>query len=139
MDELNSCIEPLSTKLINYLAKNNKLFCKEELDTLPDNIKNEIEKKSNDIFIHKAFTDLVHNKGIILRFYYINPSQCDIIYLMYKIRDDPDYIVNTGYTKYSFTLNINYDTGDDALYTLSIIDNATGEEGIYETMVGRFD
>ena len=136
-------VEPLTTKLIEYLAKNNKLFDDTQFNTLPDSLKDDIEKKRNEIFIHNAFSDLVKSKGRILRFYYKNARECDIIYLMYKIRDDPEYISKEGYINYSFTLNINNDTGDagggDSLYTLNIVDNKTGEAGVYETMVGRFD
>ena len=122
----NTNIEPLTKKLINYLAKNKKLLYNEEIETLPDHLQIEIEKKRNEIFIHNAFTDLVNSKGRSLRFYYKNERECDIIYLMYKIRDDPEYISKEGYNKYSFTLNINNDTGDagggDSLYTLTIIE-----------------
>ena len=62
---------------------------------------------------------------------------------MYKLRDDPELVIKTGYTKYLFNLNINNDTdesyGGDSIYTLTIINNRTGETGVYETTVGRFD
>ena len=62
---------------------------------------------------------------------------------MFKLRDKPDLVVNAGYTKYSFSLTINDDTGDlyggDSLYTLTITEKETGYTGVYETTVGRFD
>ena len=138
-------IEPLTKKLIDYLAKNNKLFDKTDIDELPDELKlkiDESKKKYNTLFINKAFTDLeqFHNKLHYSKKF--NFSTNDKIYFMYKLRDNPNLLVNVGYTKYSFSLIINNDTGDiydEALYTLTITERDTGEIGIYETMVGRFD
>ena len=58
---------------------------------------------------------------------------------MYKLRNDPELLVKSGYTKYLFNLNINNDTGDDSIYTLTITESETGDSGVYETTVGRFD
>jgi hypothetical protein len=138
----NYSIEPLSKKLIDYLAKNNKLFDKTELDELPESIKDKIDdskKENNTIFIKNAFAELeqFHNKLPYSKKF--NFSSYDKIYFMYKLRDNPELVINSGYTKYVFNLNINNDTGGDSLYTLTITNTETGECGIYEKEVGRFD
>ena len=139
-------IEPLTKILIDYVAKNNNKFDTEKLNELPNSIKNQIDvsiEEQNNIFINKAFTDLqnFHNKLPYSKKF--NFSSYDKIYFMYKLRADPDLVINTGYTKYLFNLFINNDTGDlyggDAIYKLTITHNETGKTGIYETTVGRFD
>ena len=129
---------------ISKIVKNNNIYDNIEIDELPipQFIKTQIydtKKHYNDIFIDKAFTDLVNKKEKVIRFYYKNLKDCDIIYLMYKLRDDPDLIVKSGYTKYSFNLVINDIGNDDSIYTLTITETETGATGIYETTVGRFD
>ena len=140
------CIEPLSKKLIDYLAKNNKLF-ETDINELPNDLKNKIDeskKEQNDIFVKNAFIDLeiFYNKLPYSKKEF-NFNKDDKIYFMYKLRAKPDLLVNIGYTKYSFSLTINDDTGDlyggDSLYTLSITNTETGKTGVYETTVGRFD
>ena len=60
---------------------------------------------------------------------------------MYKLRDNSNLVKNIEYTKYSFVLEIiNGNTpNDDSVYKLIITETETGEIGIYETTVGRFD
>jgi hypothetical protein len=147
MSKGNYTVEPLSQKLIDYLAKNDKFFEQTDIDVLPSDLKIKIDdskKKLNTQFVNHVFTDFekfhtkLHNSKKKFIF-----NKNDKIYFMYKLRDDPDLVVNSGYTKYSFKLIINNDTGDlyggDSLYTLTIIDTETGETGVYETTVGRFD
>jgi hypothetical protein len=146
MSKDNYTIEPLTKKLIDYLAKNDKIFDKTDIDELPDDLKIKIEdskKKYNTLFINKAFSDVetFYNKLHYSKKEF-NFNKDDKIYFMYKLRDNPNLLVNVGYTKYSFSLIINNDTGDiydEALYTLTITEKETGEIGVYETMVGRFD
>jgi hypothetical protein len=139
-------IESLSKKLIDYLAKNNKLFDQTDIDELPESIKNKIDESKielNKTFINNVLNDLqqFHNKLPYTKKFNFNSN--DIIYFMYKLRNNPDLVVNSGYTKYSFSLFINNDTGElyggDSLYTLTIIENETGETGVYEINIGRFD
>ena len=146
--EYNSKPKSLLDIAISKIVKNNDIYDNNIIDELPNTIKdkiNDLKKHKNNIFIDKAFTDLVNTdlvktKGRGLRFYYKSLKDSDIIYLMYKLRDDPDLIVKSGYTKYSFNLNINNDTGnDDSIYTLTITETETGATGVYETTVGRFD
>jgi hypothetical protein len=146
MSKGNYTVEPLSKKLIDYLAKHNKLFDKADIDVLPDSIKNQINESQielNKIFTNKAFNDLQQFHDKLPYSQKFNFSSNDIIYFMYKLRVKPDLVKNTGYTKYSFSLFINNDTGElydgDSLYTLTIIETNTGVSGIYETTVGRFD
>ena len=146
MSKDNYAVEPLSKKLIDYLAKNNKLFDKTDLDVLPDDLKDKIDeskKKYNTLFINKAFSDLekFYNKLPYSKKEF-NINKDDKIYFMYKLRDKPDLLINAGYTNYSFSLTIKNDTGDmygDETYKLTITERNTGEIGIYETSVGRFD
>ena len=136
-------IEPLSQKLIDYLAKNDKLFDKTNIDDLPSDIKDKIDvskKENNTIFIKNAFTDLEKFHKTLPYSKKFNFSISDKIYFMYKLRDDPELLVKLNYTKYLFNLIINNDTGnDDSKYTLTITDTENGDTGIYETEVGRFD
>jgi len=145
MSKNNYTIEPLSKKLIDYLAKNNKLFEQKDIDELPGELKDKIDeskKKYNTLFINKVFSDLeqFHKKLPYSKKFNFNKD--DKIYFMYKLRDNPELVSNSGYTNYSFSLTINNDTGDvygDETYKLTITENKTGEFGIYETIVGRFD
>ena len=148
MSQGNYSIEPLSKKLIDYLAKNNKEYDNDnaKIDNLPDSIKDKIndsKKKLNDIFVKNAFEDLelFHNKLHYSKQFKF--SSYDKIYFMYKLRDNPELVSNSGYTKYSFSLKIIDYTEDiyngDSIYTLTITHNKTGETGIYEIEVGRFD
>ena len=135
-------IPPLTNILINYISKNNNYFDNAKFEILPDSIKEKIDdskKELNDIFINKAFDDLeqFHNKLPYSKKF--NFSKYDKIYFMYKLRNDPELLVKSGYTKYLFNLNINNDTGDDSIYTLTITESETGDSGVYETTVGRFD
>jgi hypothetical protein len=139
-------IEPLTKILINYIAKHNNEFDNDTLNELPNSIKNQIDvsiQEQNNIFINEAFTDLedFHNKLPYTKKF--NFKSYDKIYFMYKLRNNPDLVINSGYTKYLFNLFINNDTGDlyggDSIYTLTITHNETGKTGIYETNVGRFD
>lgn len=139
-------IEPLTKILSNFIAKNNDYFNESQIDKLPDSIKDKIydsKKELNTIFIDQAFNDLdqFHNKLSYSKKF--NFSIYDKIYFMYKLRNNPDLVINSGYTKYLFNLYINNDTGDlyggDSIYTLTITHNETGKTGIYETNVGRFD
>jgi len=137
--------EPLTKTLVDYIAKHNNNFDKDKLNDLPDPIKNKIavsKREQNNIFINKAFTELeyFHNKLPYSKKFNFNIN--DKIYFMYRLRDNPDLVVNSGYTKYLFNLVITNDTGnvyDDQLYTLTITDTETGQIGVYSTMVGRFD
>ena len=142
MSKCNYTIEPLSKKLIDYLAKNNNFYEQTELDELPESIKTKIDdskKKYTTLFINKAFTDLEQFHKRLPYSKKFNFSSNDKIYFMYKLRDDPELLVNLDYTEYLFSLSINNNTGDDSIYTLTIIHNETGESGVYETTVGRFD
>jgi len=146
MSKDNYCVEPLSKKLIEYLAKNNKLFEKTDIDALPDSIKNKINETKielNKLFTTKAFADLEQYHTTLPYTKKFNFSSNDIIYFMYKLREKPDLVKNSGYTNYSFSLTITDDTedlyGEDSLYTLTIIETKTGQTGIYEKTVGRFD
>ena len=138
-------IEPLTKSLVDYIAKHTKDFDKSKIDELPDSIKDKIDdsKKENTIFVKTAFADLEQFHNTLPRSKKFNFSSYDKIYFMYKLRDDPNLVINSGYTKYLFNLNINNDTGDlyggDSIYTLTITNNETGDIGIYETTVGRFD
>lgn len=146
MSKDNYTIEPLSKKLIDYLAKNNKLFDKTDIDELPDELKDKIndsQKELNNIFVKTAFSDVetFYNKLHYSKKEF-NINKDDKIYFMYKLRDNPNLLVNVGYTKYSFNLKITNITGDmygDEIYKLTITNTETGEIGIYETEVGRFD
>ena len=145
MSQKKYYVEPLSTKLIAYLAKHNKIFDKTAIDELPNSIKDKIDdskKKNNTLFIDKAFDDLEKFQNILHYSKRFNFNKNDKIYFMYKLRDNPDLLSNLGYIKYSFSLNINNDTGNiygDSVYTLTITETETGEVGVYETTVGRFD
>jgi hypothetical protein len=137
--------EALKTEISEVCLRskeNNKLFDTTDIDELPDELKlkiDESKKKYNTLFINKAFSDLeqFHNKLPYSKKF--NFSSYDKIYFMYKLRDNPELVINSGYTKYLFSLNIDNDTGGDSLYTLTITNNETGEIGVYEKEVGRFD
>jgi hypothetical protein len=146
MSKDNYCVEPLSKKLIDYLAKNNKLFEKTDIDELPNSIKNEINESQielNKLFTTKAFADLQQFHDTLPYSKKFDFNSNDINYFMFKLRNKPELVMNTGYTNYSFSLTITDDTedlyGGDSLYTLTIIENKTGKTGVYETTVGRFD
>ena len=146
MSKQKYSVDPLSQKLIDYLAKNDKIFDKTELDELPTSIKDKIEDskiKYNTLFVNKVFDDLEQFHKTLHYSKKFNFSKNDKNYFMFKLRDKPDLVVNAGYTKYSFSLTINDDTGDlyggDSLYTLTITEKETGYTGVYETTVGRFD
>ena len=141
-------VKPLTELLTSYVANNDKLFSQKELDCLPDFIKdtvtNEREKKNeelNKLFIDKAFKDLeeFHKKLHYTKKFNYNIN--DKIYFMYKLRDNKDLVKNIGYTNYSFVLEIidGETINDDSIYKLTITETATGEVGLYETTVGRFD
>ena len=141
-------VKPLTELLTSYVAKNDEIFTKTEIDNLPEtikesvNIEREKEKRQiNSLFIYNAFKDLEqfhcelpHSKKFGYTIY-------DKIYFMYKLRTDPNLVINTGYTKYSFVLEIiNGETENhDSIYKLIISETETGNIGIYETTVGRFD
>lgn len=141
-------IKPLTELLTSYIAKNDEKFTKTEIDNLPESIKESVnierekeKQKLNKEFTDKAFKDLevFHNKlPHSIKFGY---TTYDKIYFMYKLRENPDLVKKTGYTKYSFALEIiNGNTpNDDAIYKLFITETETGKIGIYETTVGRFD
>ena len=141
-------VKPLSDLLTSYVANNDKLFSQKELDSLPDFIKDNViierEKESekiNKLFIDKAFKDFEsfhYNLHYPQRFGF---SVNDITYFMYKLRDNKDIVKNTGYTKYSFVLEITNGVNiyDDSIYKLIITETATGKIGIYEKTIGRFD
>jgi len=141
-------VKPLSELLQSYIAKNYELFKQPEIENLPESIKEsvniEIEKekqKQNDIFVNKAFKDLeaYHNKlPYSKKFDY---TTYDIIYFMYKLRDNKDIVINSGYKKYSFVLELINGSNpyDDVVYKLIITEIETDKFGIYETIVGRFD
>jgi hypothetical protein len=142
-------VKPLSELLKTYIAKNDELFTKTEIDNLPVAIKEsvniEIDKetqKLNKIFTDTAFKDLeVFNRLNYTKKFNFNFNIEDKIYFMYKLRDNKDIVKNIGYTKYSFVLEIiNGETiNHDSIYKLIITETATGKIGIYETTVGRFD
>jgi hypothetical protein len=145
-------VEPLSELLTSYVAKNDKVFFQTEIDNLPDAIKESVnierekdrekdKQKMNKIFTDLAFKDLeqFHKKlPYSKKFGY---SVNDLIYFMYKLRDNSNLVINSGYTKYSFVLEIidGNTPNDDSVYKLIITETETGEIGIYETTVGRFD
>jgi hypothetical protein len=146
MSKVNYCVEPLSKKLIDYLAKHNKLFEKTDIDELPDSIKHKINESQielNKLFTTKAFNDLQHFHDKLHYTHKFNFNSNDINYFMYKLRENSDLVKNSGYTNYSFSLTITDDTEDlydgDSLYTLTIIETKTGQTGVYEKTVGRFD
>ena len=138
--------EPLTKTLVEYIAKHTAKFDKDKIDELPNPIKNKIavsKSEQNNIFINKAFSDVetFYNKLPYSKKEF-NINKDDKIYFMYKLRDNPDLLVNSGYTKYLFNLVITNDSGnvyDDQLYTLTITETETGQIGVYSTMVGRFD
>jgi len=143
-------VKPLSQLLTSYVAKNDKVFSKTEIDTLPDFIKDSVNierekeiKKLNKLFIDTAFKDLeeFHNKLYYTKKFNFIYNIDDKIYFMYKLRDNPDIVKNIGYTKYSFVLEITSGATvyDDELYKLFITETATGKIVIHETIVGRFD
>jgi hypothetical protein len=142
-------VKPLSDLLTSYVAKNDKIFSQTEIDALPDFIKDSVNierekdrKDRNSLFIYKAFKDLeVFNRLNYTKKFNFNYNIDDKIYFMYKLRDNPLLVKNTGYTKYSFVLEIiNGETiNHDSIYKLHITETATGEIGLYETTVGRFD
>jgi hypothetical protein len=144
-------VKPLSELLTSYIAKNDEKFTKTEIDNLPEAIKESVnierekeekeKKEINSLFIYNAFKhlekfhcELPHSKKFGYNIY-------DKIYFMYKLRDNPNLVKNTGYTKYSFVLEIiNGETENhDSIYKLIITETETGNIGIYETTVGRFD
>jgi len=142
-------VKPLSDLLTSYVAKNDKIFSQTEIDALPDFIKDSVNierekdrKDRNSLFIYKAFKDLeVFNRLNYTKKFNFNYNIDDKIYFMYKLRDNPLLVKNTGYTKYSFVLEIiNGETiNHDSIYKLHITETATDEVGLYETTVGRFD
>jgi hypothetical protein len=141
-------VKPLKEILTSYVAKNDEIFTKPEIDNLPEPIKDSVnierekeKQKLNKIFTDEAFKDLeaFHNKlPHSIKFGY---TTYDKIYFMYKLRENPDLVKKTGYTKYSFVLEIiNGETiNHDSIYKLIITETETGKIGIYETTVGRFD
>ena len=141
-------VKPLTELLTSYVAKNAKVFDELQIDLLPESIKESItierekeNEKLNKIFTDKAFKDFEsfhYNLHYPQRFGF---SVNDITYFMYKLRDNKDIVKNTGYTKYSFVLEITNGVNiyDDSIYKLIITETATGEVGLYETTVGRFD
>jgi hypothetical protein len=142
-------VKPLTELLTSFIAKNVKVFDELEINTLPESIKESItierekeKKKLNKIFIDAAFKDLeVFNRLNYTKKFNFNYNIDDKIYFMYKLRDNPLLVKNTGYTKYSFVLEIiNGETiNHDSIYKLHITETATDEVGLYETTVGRFD
>ena len=145
MSKHKYAIKPLTELLVDYIAINNKKFDKDVINDLPSSIKNKItisKNEQNNILINKAFTDLEHFHNKLPYSKKFNFNINDKIYFMYKLRDNPDLVINAGYTKYLFTLVINNDTGDiygDSQYTLTITERDTGQIGVYSTTVGRFD
>ena len=141
-------VEPLSELLTSYVAKNDKVFFQTEIDNLPDaikesvNIEREKEKRQiNSLFIYNAFKDLEQFHCELPHSKKFGYSIYDKIYFMYKLRTDPNLVKNTGYTKYSFVLEIidGNTPNDDSIYKLIITETETGNIGIFETTVGRFD
>jgi hypothetical protein len=142
-------VKPLTELLTSFIAKNVKVFDELEINTLPESIKESItierekdKQKLNKIFTDAAFKDLdVFNRLNYTKKFNFNYNIDDKIYFMYKLRDNKDLVKNTGYTKYSFVLEIiNGETiNHDSIYKLYITETATGEVGLYETTVGRFD
>ena len=141
-------VKPLYDLLTSYVAKNDKVFSQTEIDALPDFIKDSVNierekdrKDRNSLFIYKAFKDLDDFQSNLPYYKKFNYNIDDKIYFMYKLRDNPLLVKNTGYTKYSFVLEIiNGETiNHDSIYKLYITETATGEVGLYETTVGRFD
>jgi len=150
-------VKSLQNLVISKYITNNTL----ELSNLPIHLQNIINierQKYDEIFKDKVFKDLsLYLNNITrslksFRFYYKNINNCDINYLMFKIRDNPDILIELGYTKYKFTLEIKntiHDTPntpntppnpyDDQLYKLTIIEPETQYTSIYSTIVGRFD
>ena len=134
-----------------YCVACKSIFCDPEL--LPSHIIETIDDKKREIniarnaeFIDRAFKHLAVNEDLYrhaFRFSYENTRNCDgnIIYLMYKLRNSPNVLIESGYTTYLFNLKIidGNTANDDSKYTLTITENSTGKTGVYETMVGRFD
>ena len=141
-------IKPLSQLLTSYVAKNDKIFSQTEIDALPDFIKDSVNierekdrKERNSLFIYKALKDLEYFHSTLHYSKRFDYNIYDKVYFMYKLRDNPDLLKNVGYKKYSFVLEITIGENvyDDELYKLFITETATGEVGLYETIVGRFD
>jgi len=144
-------VKPLSELLTSYVAKNDKVFSQTEIDALPDFIKDSVNierekdrkdrKERNKLFIDKAFKDLEDFHSSLPYSKRFNYNIYDKVYFMYKLRDNKDLLKNVGYTKYSFVLEITSGENvyDDELYKLFITETVTGEVGLYETTVGRFD
>ena len=113
------------------------------IDDLPEDIKRDIKKQRNDIFMDKAFKDVakyLNNQPRGFTFFYESPSRCDINYFMFKIRDRPNILVELGYTKYNFSVEYTHiDGDDDYLFILTIIDPETNYKVLYIKSIGRFD
>jgi hypothetical protein len=142
-------VKPLKEILTSYVAKNDEIFTKPEIDNLPEPIKDSVnierdkeKQKLNKIFTDEAFKDLeLFNRLNYKKKFNFNYNIDDKIYFMYKLRDNKDIVKNIEYTKYSFVLEIiNGETiNHDSIYKLIITETETGKIGIYETTVGRFD
>jgi len=142
-------VKPLKEILTSYVAKNDEIFTKSEIDNLPEPIKDSVnierekeKQKLNKIFTDEAFKDLeLFNRLNYKKKFNFNYNIDDKIYFMYKLRDNKDIVKNIEYTKYSFVLEIiNGETiNHDSIYKLIITETETGKIGIYETTVGRFD
>jgi hypothetical protein len=141
-------VEPLKKLLTSYVAKNDKKITKTEINNLPESIKESVnierekeKQKLNKLFTDKAFKDLEEFHNELPNSSKFDYTTYDLTYFMYKLRDNKDLVKKTGYTKYSFVLEIiNGETiNDDSIYKLFITETDTSKVGLYETSVGRFD
>jgi len=137
----------MSISLQNLLIKRFIDIKEETIEGLPDTIIEGIEKgriEKGLEFQDKVFKDLaryLNNPPQKFRFrtnsftfYYNSKYSCDINKLMYKLRDNPNILLELGYTKYLFSLEI-----DDDIYKLTITDSESKYSTMYETTVSRFD
>jgi len=144
----------MSISLQNLLIKRFIDIKEETIEGLPDTIIEEIESgriEKGLEFQDKVFKDLaryLNNPPQKFRFisnsftfYYNSKYSCDINKLMYKLRDNSNILLELGYTKYLFSLEIveSKNSNDDDIYKLTITDSESKYSTVYETTVSRFD
>jgi hypothetical protein len=123
------------------------------MNELPDHLSllnkkgmDENETFQHNAFQHNAFKDLsifLYNCPEDIRrtdnhftFRYESLSCNNITYLIYRIRDNPERLINLKYFKYTFELKIE-DGGD--LYKLTITEPASGFKSLYSEKIDSFD
>ena len=144
----------MSISLQKVLIKRFIDIKEEPIEGLPDSIIEEIEtgriakglKLQDEVF--RDLSRYLNNppqkfrfRSNLFRFHYISKDSCDINYLMYKLRDNPNILLELGYNKYLFSLEIveSQNPNDNAIYKLTITDSESKYLTMYETTVSRFD